>query len=346
MKRALLPLLLAAVLLLTSCAGNTPAPQATAQPSQPVSISIGYWNIDRMNDIQHDAMREYVQTSLGITIQPVSVDWTNYKVYYEMLSTTDSLPDVFTTLTISSTDANDNAFYESLIEQGRIQPLPEDLSPYPNLQRAMEQVGYTAWKDGRYYALPRLSFLNKDLSGTDAAMLVRKDWMENLGLTVPGSLEDFIALAAAFASDDPDGNGIDDTIGYNVNSLSALGKWVILGIQPEYNTYGWVFEDGRYIPSWYSSGFDRVVEALHTLYVTGGLDPEFYAKNPTEVLVDFASGRLGLLEYKSSPSAINEVAELWPLYNEKPFEECVAILPIFPDENGTKWRNTSLPFWS
>ena len=26
----------------------------------------------------------------------------------------------------------------------------------------------------------------------------------------------------------PDGNGIDDTLGYNVNSINALGKWVIL----------------------------------------------------------------------------------------------------------------------
>ena len=120
-----------ALALLTGCAGGRQAEKAEPQPR--LDVSIGFWNIDRMNDVQQDAMREYMENLLNISITPVSVDWVNYKEYYQMLSATDSLPDVFTTLTISSNDANDTAFYENLIETGRIQPLPEDLSAYPNL---------------------------------------------------------------------------------------------------------------------------------------------------------------------------------------------------------------------
>lgn len=342
MKRRLLFCLLAAVLALTGCTAGRPA----SGPSKPLSVSIGYWNIDRMNDVQSDAMRDYVENMLGISIQPVSVDWTNYKEYYQMLSTTDSLPDVFTTLTISSNDANDTAFYESLITSGRIQPLPDDLSAYPHLRSAMDQVNYTAWKDGHYYALPRISFLDNALSSTDAAMVVRRDWMNNLGLSDPRNLDEFIEMVSAFARRDPDGNGLDDTIGYNVNNLAALGKWVILGIAPSCNTYDWIEEDGRFIPSWYSADFERVVTAYHTMYQSGGLDPQFYAKNPHEVLMDFAAGRLGALEYKSSPAAIQEITKLWALYNTEPFEECVDVLPMFPAPDGVVWCNSSLPFWS
>ena len=137
-KRVRLILILClALALLTGCAGGTPAEKA--QPR--LDVSIGFWHIDRMNDVQQDAMREYMENLLNISVTPVSVDWVNYKEYYQMLSATDSLPDVFTTLTISSNDANDTAFYESLIETGRIQPLPEDLSAYPNLERTMALVG-------------------------------------------------------------------------------------------------------------------------------------------------------------------------------------------------------------
>ncbi|MGN1019192.1 MAG: hypothetical protein ACI4O7_02360 [Aristaeellaceae bacterium] len=336
--------LMAALLVLTGCAGGTP--EKTSEPQPRLDISIGFWNIDRMNDVQQDAMREYMESMLNISVTPVSVDWVNYKEYYQMLSATDSLPDVFTTLTISSNDANDTAFYEHLIETGRIQPLPEDLSAYPNLERTMALVDYTAWKDGRYYAIPRISFLDTILSSTDAAMIVRRDWMDNLGLDNPQNLDEFIALVAAFARDDPDGNGLDDTIGYNVNSLTALGKWVMLGIAPDCNTYDWIERDGRYIPSWYSEDFRQVVVAFRALYETGGLDPDFYVKNPQEVLADFAAGRLGALEYKSSPAAMQELAEVWYQYQDTPFEDCVDVLPMFPVSDGVIYCNSSLPFWS
>ncbi|MGN0746987.1 MAG: hypothetical protein ACI4ML_09965 [Aristaeellaceae bacterium] len=333
-----------ALALLAGCAGGGKDEQGAPEPH--LDISIGFWNIDRMNDVQQDAMRDFMEDMLNISVTPVSVDWVSYKEYYQMLSATNSLPDVFTTLTISSSDANDSAFYESLIETGRIQPLPEDLSAYPNLERTMALVDYTAWKDGRYYAIPRISFLDTILSSTDAAMIVRRDWMDSLGLDNPRNLEEFIAMVAAFARDDPDGNGADDTIGYNVNNLAALGKWVMLGIAPDCNTYDWVERDGRYIPSWYSEDFRRVVEAYRAMYETGGLDPDFYVKNPQEVLADFAAGRLGALEYKSSPAAMQELSEMWYQYQDTPFEDCVDVLPMFPAPDGVIYCNSSLPFWS
>lgn len=69
-----------------------------------------------------------------------------------MLSVTNSLPDVFATLTISSNDTNDSAYYEDLIRNGSIQPLPDDLSAWPNLEKLMNQLDYTRYSDGHFYA--------------------------------------------------------------------------------------------------------------------------------------------------------------------------------------------------
>ena len=65
--------------------------------------------------------------------------------------------------------------------------------------------------------------------------------------------------------------------------------------------------DGRFVPSWATESFKDVVAAYRRLYETGGLDPEFYSKAPNTVMEDFASGRLGALEYKSFSVLLNGI---------------------------------------
>ncbi len=315
--------------------------------SEHLDISIGYWNIDEMvKSSDTDGMTAYIEDLFNITLVPISVTWSNYKEKYQIFSATGNLPDLFATLTISSNDSNDSAYFVDMIEKGSIQALPEDLSAFPLISATLEDLSYTSYTDGKYYAIPRTSFNDPILGSTDAAMLVRRDWMDALGLDDPQSFEEFQEMLTAFATEDPDGNGLDDTIGYNVNSLSALGKWVILGIAPECNVYSWIEEDGRYVPSWTTAGFENVITAFHSLYNSQGLDPDFYSKNTVSVMEDFASGRLGALEYKSSPNALREVEELWTELNDKSFSECVDVLPIFPAPDGVRYSNSSGSFWS
>lgn len=310
-------------------------------------ISIGYWGIDRMaKEIQHDGVWQYIEELFNITIHPVSVTWADYQERYQILSVTDNLPDLFATLTLSSSDPNDSAVYVDLIENHSIRALPRDLSAFPLLEEVLESVSYIRHTDGCYYAIPRCSFTNPCLSSTDAALLVRRDWMDTLGLDDPQSLEEFLELLAAFVHDDPDGNGVDDTIGYNVTNLSALGKWVILGIAPRCNVYSWVLEDGRYIPSWSTEDFKAVVRAYRTMYEEGTLDPQFHTKSTNAAMEDFVHGRLGALEYKSSPSALMELENQWNLSNRESFAECVDVLPIFPAPDGVRYSNSSSLFWS
>ena len=119
---------------------------------------------------------------------------------------------------------------------------------------------------------PVFSFLDPVLGATDAAMLVRRDWMDSLGISIR-SFQDFADMTIAFAKNDPDGNGIDDTLGYNVNSINALGKWVILGI-----ALNAMFIPGRKITvSMFLPGppdaFKQVVKDYRLLYEEGWSGP-------------------------------------------------------------------------
>ncbi|WP_281550237.1 hypothetical protein [Murimonas intestini] len=332
----------------TAGGGEKPEWMAGKDFSKHLEISVGYWNIEEMAArTQPDAIQKYIEELLNITIKPVSVTWTNYKEYYQMLNATDNLPDVFATLTISSNDSNDSAIFEDFINSGAIRPLPDDLTGYPDLNSLFDDLEYTRRQDGKYYAIPRVSFRDEILGSTDAAMLVRRDWMDNLSIDDPKNLDEFIDMITAFAKDDPDGNGIDDTLGYNVNNLVAIGKWVMLGIAPECNTYTWVeSDDGTFVPCWTTEGFKDVVAAYRRMYESGGLDPDFYIKTPNAVMEDFANGRLGALEYKSAAGSLEDLKALWDRYNDKPFDECVDILHIFPAPDGNCYSNSSFVSWS
>ncbi|MEU0934149.1 sugar ABC transporter substrate-binding protein [Embleya sp. NPDC005971] len=59
--------------------------------------------------------------------------------------------------------------------------------------------------DGKQYGLP--------ISAQASALLIRKDWREKLKLDVPRTWDDFAAMATAFTTQDPDGDGKNNTAG-------------------------------------------------------------------------------------------------------------------------------------
>ncbi|MBT2444458.1 sugar ABC transporter substrate-binding protein [Streptomyces sp. ISL-36] len=59
--------------------------------------------------------------------------------------------------------------------------------------------------DGKQYGIP--------YSAQAGALLIRKDWREKLHLETPRSWDDLLAMAGAFTTGDPDGNGKKDTYG-------------------------------------------------------------------------------------------------------------------------------------
>ena len=133
---------------------------------------------------------------------------------------------------------------------------------------------------------------------------IRSDWLENLGLAVPTTLEELEAVFYAFAQDDPDGNGQDDTYALSAGGNSgAMGRYMfqsifgIFGVNPLFWTEN---EEGELE---YGFTTDEVKEALKLLskwYADGLIDPEFITTDArssgTDVASKFASGQIGYID--------------------------------------------------
>lgn len=343
-------LILIFTFMLASCAGslfsnkeniveNTPS--INEEYPIPYDISIGYWDIDSMVG-QSDEVLSFIEDKLNINITPISVSWSNYVEKYLIWASTGNLPDVF------SANSTQSGTYWTWAKQGIIRNLPKDLKKYPKVEESLNYPDTSFLSiDGYHYALPRTAFIDEDLSFSDSALLVRKDWMETLGIDNPSNFEEFTQMLSRFALEDPDGNGLDDTAGLSVNNRYALGKWVILTLHADCNTYSWVKRDGMYVPSYMTDDFLDIVEAFDYMYETKALDNDFAIQQTDEATIKFASGKLGALEYKGAPSSISYIANIWKEQQpDKDFSDSVYILPVFPAIDGEMYRNKSMNYWS
>lgn len=89
-----------------------------------------------------------------------------------------------------------------------------------------EHITERAW---RAASLPDGRVLGVPTSAQAHVLFVRKDWREKLGLPPPGNWDEVAALAKAFTTADPDGNGRADTYGFVFPGSTARGyaAWFI-----------------------------------------------------------------------------------------------------------------------
>lgn len=145
--------------------------------------------------------------------------------------------------------------------------------------------------DGRLYAIPNPS--TPQIDGGDS-MYFRTDWLSNLGLSVPATIDELYDVMYAFANDDPDQNGQDDTFGFYLdNKLGAVTLFAAM--YGEYPRIWTMADDGSVQWGGVSDGMKDVLVKLAELYKDGIIDPEFTVKDSSIAGEDIGAGKHGLM---------------------------------------------------
>ena len=130
-----------------------------------------------------------------------------------------------------------------------------DEEKFPVLSKANRQVMNNMSVDGKVYGV----YTARDLGRNGAS--IRKDWLENLGLDYPETIEEFREVVRAFTEDDPDGNGKDDTYGLIMTAHTAPIKDVTVWSGAP-NGYGMNEETGQLEPEFF---FEEYLDGLKLL---------------------------------------------------------------------------------
>ncbi len=289
----------------TTTPGNTDAPDAPTAPAEPIDPIGKYETPVKMTMAVQRTAQEFVSGEtdednrwikeyLNALNIDVDVAWAMPGgEYFERLGVTvatGDLPDVM---------AVDKVTLVQLVESDMIQDLTEVYEQYasPLLKSIIDlDGGGYAWKqasfDGRLMAAPERS---ANLAGK--MIHIRKDWLDNLGLKPPTSIDELLEISRAFTYDDPDKNGQNDTLG--LATAKDIVSWN-LDLSAFINGYGgypkiWLKDDaGKLVYGSIQPEVRAGLLKLQELYKDGQIDREFAVKDMNAVNADITAGKFGL----------------------------------------------------
>lgn len=346
--KLLLMIVLTFVLVFVSACSKNEDSEAgsdnTNAAKEQVEVSVGFWDVEKtFEGRDSDEMLKKIETDFEMTFKPINLSWADYSEKLKLWAVSEELPDAFAIDLVGG----DWDTYNKWIEQGIVRALPEDLSKYPNLEKFMNQPDIAPLKrDGKFYMIPRRGG-NADQWSLERGIIVRKDWMEKLGIPVPTTFEEYKALFKAFADQDPDGNQKDDTIGLTPKTAGMIDAAFMGTSIPQMANGAWVFEDGKWIPPFASKHVVEGIQQLRELYKEGALDPDFALIKGNDAVEKFAQGKAGALGGQIAEDALMKVRDLWDKYNpDKVFEDSILVLPIWENSDGELYRFTTTSYWS
>lgn len=146
-------------------------------------------------------------------------------------------------------------------------------------------------KDGKLLCIPRITVYN----GAMKTVYFRQDWLDNLGLSEPTTLDELHDMLYAFTYDDPDGNGADDTYGISC-ILGDQGIWPIMGAFGLYKpSLYYQQEDGSVVLCGATDEYKQALEIFSEWYAEGIIDPECVTDDRSAMRGKWAAGQLGAL---------------------------------------------------
>ncbi|WP_084509457.1 extracellular solute-binding protein [Paenibacillus assamensis] len=153
-------------------------------------------------DENNNPYLHYIEDNTNIDIRVKMPSVTPYEDTLKVELSNATPPDMLTTY-VSKT------FYD-LVERGELAPLDELIASYgADLQKYIPEEAWNNVRvNGHIYAIPTLY----DVSG-DEVIYVRKDWLDNLNLDIPTTIDEIEHVIRAFTRQDPDRNGKEDTYG-------------------------------------------------------------------------------------------------------------------------------------
>ena len=221
----------------------------------------------------------------------VQYDWwthdNDYDTKLRMSMAAGTLPDVFV--------VNSQSDVAQLAEAGQIIPINDLIEKYtlPEIvERWYMDNGLTLSMvtiDGNIYGYPQT------LSHTDDAayLFIRSDWMKELGIEEPKTIDDVWDIAYKFVESGKAKYGI-----YMEAGQPSVMYDYLSGICEAYYAYPetWVVtEDGKLQFGATQDAMKEPLRKLQQLYADGLIDPEFATKDEMEAYEEVINGNIGLV---------------------------------------------------
>lgn len=187
----------------------------------------------------------------------------------------------------------DKELYRELLEKDEIMPWNEVLDYASEsfrewLFRDPDIVDLCTNEKGEIMALPQYWDPKRDTN----LLMIREDWLQELGLEVPKTVEELEEAAIAFQKKTGAGHGLaltHEVLGKNVGNMSGLLN--MFGSYPG----AWIEQDGELVPGEISPETRKGLEVLNHFYEEGILDKRFPLYSNKQLNQEVLDEKLGIV---------------------------------------------------
>jgi putative aldouronate transport system substrate-binding protein len=232
----------------------------------------------------NNSMIDFLNKKFNIDLKFQWISQDNYKEKLNVLAASGDFPDSFLLLKEDFLKWRDKGVFLDL------KPL---LGKYPNLAKQLggeEQLQFMSPK-GKYYSVPYYQI------ETQTSLGIRKDWLDKLGLQMPTTTDEFYKVAKAFATQDPDGNGKQDTYGFSASLVA--NKTDFKHVDQLKAAFGlvdvWGLKDGKLI-SWHvqNKELKDFTAYMAKAYAEGVLDKDIAINKVKDPQDKYEAGKIGV----------------------------------------------------
>lgn len=182
----------------------------------------------------------------------------------------------------------ENSSVRTALKSGVFWNVEDYLDEFPNLKAISKDIRTSASIEGNLYGVP----FQKDLSRN--GVVIRKDWLDKLGLPVPKTTEELMDVAKAFTENDPDGNGKNDTTGFMDRNDLVYGAFKTLGSYFGTPNVWKVDSKGNFTVEFETDGYIETMDYMKKLYDNGWINKDFAVTAKTDQQQNFAQGKAGI----------------------------------------------------
>lgn len=259
----------------TNAVQSSPQASTTGYPIVEKPITLTMWATLRkavsiMTDFNQKACFEEMEKATGIHIEWKHPPAGQEKDQFNLMVASNDLPDLIWTSYFKSPSY--------AVSNKLVVPLNDYLDKYaPNYKKVMEK--FPNFKKAMYTdeeVLPGFGFAVPYLEQNiiDGPM-IRKDWLDRLGLKIPETIDDWETVLTAFRDKDPNGNGKPDEIPFdsskNVSILKFAFAW---GVKADFYIEG-NFQSGKVKYGPLEPAFRDYITKMNDWYKKGLINKDY-----------------------------------------------------------------------
>lgn len=167
-------------------------------------------------------------------------------------------------------------------------PYAEQIPTYLESMTETQRAYYTT-EEGK---LKAISFAPGEQLWT---FMIRQDWLDNLNLEMPTTVEEMLDVMRAFTFDDPDGNGKDDTYGFTAAGGGGVGELAHLLMM--YDHPDIYIKDGEVTNALVEGTYKSYLDLAKIIVEEGLINPDWYTIGWEDRKPSLYQGAYGIVYY-------------------------------------------------